>query len=107
MTWQPDDTELDEVARSLETAEPTHARAEEVRTSILAGAATQRQLSRRSLAPVAIAGAALAAAAVVAIWLAARPTDTRESIRAVGGAKFEGVSTWPDYVVRLDDGTIA
>ena len=44
--WQPDDHELDAVARSLPTADADRARAEEIRTSLLASAAARTQLPR-------------------------------------------------------------
>jgi len=107
MTWISNDDELDALARTLESREPSSERAEQIRTRVLAGAAVQRQLSRRSLAPFVMAGAAVAAAATVVVWLARDSSSTKQTITAVGTAQLERVHDWPDYVVRLDDGTIA
>ena len=111
--WRPDDTELDAVARSLEADEPTHARAEQLRTSVLAAAAGRPQRSRRSVVPFAVAGLALAAAAAVVLWVATRQEPSpavaigaRQVITPIGSARFERASDWPDYVVHLDDGRI-
>jgi len=105
--WISNDDDLDALARTLESREPSSDRAEQVRTRVLAGAAVQRQLSRRSLAPFVMAGAAVAAAATVVVWLARDSSSARPTIAAVGAAEYERVHDWPDYVVRLDDGTIA
>jgi TolA-binding protein len=110
--WRPDDTELDAVARTLETSEPTDARAEQIRTSVLASAAAQPQRSRRNVAPFAVAGLALAAAAAVVLWIATRvdapvvAMGPKQMITPIGSARFERASDWPDYVVHLDDGRI-
>jgi TolA-binding protein len=104
--WISSDDDIDVLARSLESREPSTERAEQVRTRVLAGAAVQRQLSRRSLVPIVMAGAAMAAAAAMVVWLARDPAPTH-TIAAIGAARFERVQDEPDYIVRLDDGTIA
>lgn len=114
--WRPDDGELDEVARSLDRHEPSHERAEQARTALLAAAAGRTQLPRRSRAPYAVAGVAFAAAAAVAIWIAVRPggepskpvvaAAPKQVISPIGDARFERVSDWADFLVRLDDGKL-
>jgi len=114
MSWVPDNAELDAVARTLEPHEPTRETAEQVRTALLASAAAAPQV-RRARWPYALAGGALAAAAAVAVWLGTRPGEPprvvavapKQTITPIGVARFERVTDWPDFVVRLDDGAIA
>jgi TolA-binding protein len=113
--WLPGDAELDAVARTVEPHEPAPDKAEQNRTALLAAATSRSQVSRRSMMPYAIAGAALAAAAAVAIWVGTRPSEhapsqvahAKETITPIGVARFERVTGWTDFVVRLDDGKIA
>jgi len=120
--WQPDDHELDAVARSLPTAEAERSRAEEIRTSLLASAAGRTQLPRRSRVPMIALSIAAAAAVVGVLWLTSlrgsTPATTpgsgapvavagkRQFIGKIGNATFQRVSEWPDFVVRLDDGRL-
>jgi TolA-binding protein len=114
--WIPDDTELDELARALPPHEATRDAAEQNRTALLAAAATRTQQPPRSILPYAIGGAAIAAAAAVAIWLAVRPSSETEQVALVpakqvitpiGAARYERVTDWDDFVVRLDDGKLS
>jgi TolA-binding protein len=114
MSWVPDNAELDAVARTLEPHEPPREAAEQVRTALLASAAGAPR-ARRARWPYALAGGALAAAAAVAVWLGTRPGEParvvavapKQTITPIGFARFERVTDWPDFVVRLDDGAIA
>jgi TolA-binding protein len=116
MTWQPNDAELDAVARALPAPDTERARAEETRTALLASVASRAQLPRRSRAPWIALGAAVAAAAVIVVWIGVRPgpapvgsggatAGKRQAILAIGSAAFTR-GEWPDYVVHLDDGRI-
>ena len=121
--WQPDDHELDAVARSLPAAEAERSRGEEIRTSLLASAAGRAQLPRRSRVPVIAISIAAAAAVVGVLWLTSlrgsSPATTlgsgapvavagkRQFIGKIGNATFQRVSDWPDFVVHLDDGRLA
>jgi len=116
MTWSPNDAELDAVARTLDAHEPARDRAEQNRTALLAAAATRAQMSRRSRVPYVAAGLAFAAAAAAAIWVGTRPDhgapavavpSAKQVITPIGAARFERVTDWADFVVRLDDGKIA
>lgn len=111
--WLPDDSELDAVARTLPPAVPAGDAAEQNRTLLLATAATRAQVRRRPVAPYAITGFALAAAAAAAVWVGLRPSEqvaapavAKETIKPIGVARFERVTSWPDFVVRLDNGAI-
>jgi TolA-binding protein len=114
MSWVPDNAELDAVARTLDLHEPTREAAEQVRTALLASAAGAPR-ARRARWPYAVAGGALAAAAAMAVWLGTRPGEPprvvavapKQTITPLGVARFERVTDWSDFVVRLDDGAIA
>lgn len=107
MTWQPDDRELDAAARALPPPPGDPARAEEVRTALLAAAARQVQLPRRTWVPVAALGVALAAAASIAIWLAVRPIEPGlPRIATTGSGSFARLVDWPAYTLWLDEGRI-
>lgn len=104
--WVPDDHELDAVARTLEANAPSREIAEQLRTSVLASAAAQKQRSRRSAAPFAIAGVVIAAAAALVLWIGrSQPARAKEVIESIGVAQFQA-SDWPDFVVHLADGRI-
>ncbi len=109
--WVPDDHELDRVARSLEPAPPTAEQAEDNRTRLLAARLAVPQQRRRSAAPwVVSTGVALAAAAALIVWIAGRTqpsTPIEPVIAALTPARYETVTEWPDYVVRVDDGRVA
>lgn len=117
--WIPGDDELDAIARALDMDAPGPDRADRTehnRTAILAAAATRTQQARRSAAPFVVAGIAIAAAAAVVLVIGARTTAPttapiaqlpRQVVTPLGAARFERVTDWPDYVVRVDDGTIA
>jgi len=111
MTWQPSDDELGAVARSLPAPSRDAARIEQERTSVLAQAAAVAQHKRASRAPLVVAVAtAFAAAAAVLIWFVARPSEPaapKELVTAIGPARFERSSAWPEYRVSLHDGRLA
>src|SRR5450432_434912 len=105
--WVPDDHELDAIARTLEANAPSREIAEQLRTSVLASAASQKQRSRRSAAPFAIAGVVIAAAAALVLWIGrSQPARAREVIASIGVAQFQRASDWPDFIVHLADGRI-
>jgi TolA-binding protein len=110
--WRPGDDELDAVARSLDVDAPGADRTEHNRTAILAAAATRKPPARYSAAPFVAAGLALAAVATVALVIGARTAAPiaqapSQLVTPIGVARFERVTDWPDYVVRVDDGAIA
>ena len=109
--WIPSDDELDAVARSMSPPSRDAERVEQERTNILAHAAGLAQHPRASRVPFIVAVAApLAVAAAFLIWFVVRPTEPtppKETITAIGPAQFERASSWPDFVVRIDDGRLA
>ena len=109
--WIPADDELDGLARTIPAADQRAECVEDARTSVLAAVGGIRQLPARSAKPVfVIGGAALAAAAALTIWLVARPVEKparKENIAAIGVAKFQILTEWPNYTVQLEDGQIA
>jgi TolA-binding protein len=109
--WIPKDDELDAVARSMAAPGRDAERIEQERTNILARATGLAQHKRMSRVPaVAAIATAFAAAAAVLIWIVARPSEQappKELITAIGPAQFERTSAWPDFSVRLDDGSVA
>ena len=114
MTWLPGDDELDALARSLHPIAPTADRVEHNRTRLLSVGGTVRP--RRGSTPWLVGSVfAVAAAAAILVWLAANPDATEiaerepphHTIEASALARFDRVSEWPDYVVRVDDGRIS
>lgn len=105
--WLPSDDQLDALSRGLPPLTPDAQRAEQARTTLLAGAATATQQPRRSVAHLAAAIALpLAAAAAIAIWVGTRSDAPKDTIISVGAAEVEYASGWPDQVVVLRAGTI-
>ena len=108
MTWSPDDDELDALARTIPAPPRGADRVERTRTALLASAGTQQR--RRTYAPVVGVALALAAAAAVLVWVIGgdRPvTRDKLAVAPVGLARFERATSWPDYVVRADDGYVS
>ena len=109
--WLPTNDDLDTLARSMPPPRRDADRIEQDRTSILAQAARVTQHKRASRFPVVAAVATtIAAAAAVLIWFVGRPTDAttpKETITAIGPARFERTAAWPDFIVRIDEGRVA
>jgi len=114
--WSPKDDELDALARSIDPPEATADQIENTRSRLLAAQADTPQSSARSLAPWLAGGAiAVAAAAALIVWLGHDPAPgpvahtapRKQVIESLGAARFESVTEWPDYVIRLDDGRVA
>ena len=107
--WQPSDDELDGLARSIAPPQLAADQAEQMRTSVLANAASVNQLARSSRAPMfAAAGVILAAAAALIVWFT-REDDApkpRADIVAIGTASYAHEQPWPSYRFRLDDGRV-
>ncbi len=102
---------LREIGRSIPVAQLDPDRAEEVRTALLARAAARAPTPSR-IGRLATSAAVLCAAAIAAWFLVdrLRPGSTRMNhgtTRAQGDAVFVAVSSTPDEVVRLVEGTIS
>ena len=107
--WSPADDELDLVARSVAPPAPTSARAEQMRTRLLAAQPLMsQQRPRRAWPLVAGISAALAAAAAILLWLPARPSHpvSRSMIVATVPTQYAELSAWPDQLLQLDDGRL-
>jgi len=110
MIWTPDDAELDAVARTVDLPSPSQDQIEQLRTSVLARAASTPQRRRRSSVPlVATLSAAFAVAAGMLLWLAVRPSEAmpKEIIVPFGIATFHREAAWPDYAVRVAEGHVS
>lgn len=109
--WSPSDDEIDTVARSTDPGELPADRAEQHRTRLLAEVSAIPQYRKRIPNPIiASVGVTLAAAAAITIWMVTRPADPRpdkQHIAELAPSRFEIDSSWPDYVVRLDDGRLS
>ncbi len=109
-SWNPSDSELDQLARDLRPSELTGDRAEQIRTSVLVNAASLQQ-TRRPRWPMVAAGVGLplAAAAAIVIWLGGRSTEAPDlRVGMVGdGARYSITSDWPERTLDLQDGAMA
>lgn len=101
-----------ELARELPVALPANARREEVRTAVLAAAAsvTRRPARRAWLAPVIAGAAAATLVGTLALPAEAPPPapagHAHGTVRPRPGARYLASSAGPDEIVRLTDGAI-